>query len=70
MIEQRNLQYINLPIIPRSIINDYLLQVHSIDPKWERDGYIWSDSNNALVNEWCKANICVPYLQTCIGAFS
>lgn len=58
MYERRNLQYINLPEIPTVIVQRYLDAVHSVEAKYTNGGYIWSDSNNELLNNWCQRYIC------------
>lgn len=59
------IRYLNLPAIPRYItdnisrnIEDYRWASESQPQPGYEDSYIWTDSNNQAINEWCKANIC------------
>lgn len=61
MYEPRHLQYIELPLIPEDIVQNYLTKLDSVEAKWtapDASGYMWSDSNNQEIHEWCTRNIC------------
>lgn len=54
------IRYLNLPLIPDSIVENIYKTINHVDPKVVlADGnYIWSDSFNSEVDTWCKKNIC------------
>jgi len=61
MLDPRYIQYINLPQIPKEIIN--LLPTD--DSVWQKKDvkgtmpwYRWSDEYNQEINKWCQENIC------------
>lgn len=54
-------RYINLPKVPQTVIDQIILDFDTYEKKdlgSHGDIYKWSDSFNAPVDEWCKANIC------------
>jgi len=52
------IRYINLPQIPAGIIDNLNYNFDQYDQRNRLgDVYLWSDSFNAEVNEWCRANI-------------
>jgi hypothetical protein len=60
MYQSRYIQYLNLPPIPQEILDtvprDFALyqgQTHG-----KSNTYLWSDSHNEHLNQWCQANIC------------
>jgi hypothetical protein len=59
------IRYLNLPKIPKYItktisknVNDYQWDKNSQPKPGYEESYIWTDSNNSIVNNWCKTNIC------------
>jgi hypothetical protein len=53
------LQYLNLPQIPKSIIESLPANRSQYDKKfvYGRGSYVWSDSFNQDMNDWCQQNI-------------
>lgn len=52
------IQYVNLPQIPQDIINQLPRDINQYKKKVDYDVYVWTDSFNQTINEWCKKNIC------------
>jgi hypothetical protein len=58
MYNPRYLQYINLPQIPKDILSSVCLDFDAYQAKSGWDNYVWTDTFNTEVNDWCKKNIC------------
>jgi hypothetical protein len=58
MYEPRWLQYIDLPPIPEALIKELDQNFDAFAPKSQYENYVWSDSFNHQINDWCQKNIC------------
>lgn len=54
-------QYINLPTVPKWVVDTVPADWHAdkclVAPP-EYGAYVWSDQGTDVLNTWCKANIC------------
>lgn len=52
-------RYLNLPSIPKTIIDELTLDFDRYREHGHNAGvYTWSDSFNETIDKWCKENIC------------
>lgn len=56
-------RFLNLPRIPDNILDQVNWEFDSYERKnpgngINRDVYVWSDSFNQVINDWCQQNIC------------
>jgi hypothetical protein len=56
----RYIQYLNLPQIPKEIFDTIPTDFSLYESKYKAkiDTYMWTDSHNQQLNEWCQTNIC------------
>jgi hypothetical protein len=54
------IRYLNLPKLPDELTSkiNYNYNEYAEKYKTKTGNYIWSDSFNEEINEWCKKNIC------------
>ena len=54
------IRYLNLPKIPEDLIArvNFNFEQYSDNVAYDNKAYIWSDSFNTEINQWCKENIC------------
>lgn len=55
MYPKRFVQYLNLPELPKHIVDTVSLQRQ--DYEFGAGGY-WTDQHNQLINQWCQQHIC------------
>ena len=57
MYSEQHIQLINLPEIPRHIIDALPCDVNQYNNKYHNDNYTWSNSFNQELNAWCQQHI-------------
>ena len=59
MYKPRYIQYMNLPRIPQTILDDLKIawMEHHKNNMYNSKNYTWSDFENHELNHWCKKNI-------------
>lgn len=60
MLPPEYIRYLNVPKFPQQIIDsatrDFSLYERKVDSRF--DTYMWTDSFNEQINQWCQSNIC------------
>ena len=53
------IRHINLPRIPEELISELSMDINQyVNKNRPVQNYIWSDTKNQKINQWCKDNIC------------